>query len=253
MAVYEFYFSPTGGTKKVSDFLSGKLDNDVVSVDLVDNKTNLNNFSFAENDIAIIAVPSYGGRVPSIAANRLSVINGKGMLAVLVCVYGNRAYEDTLIELKDIATQSGFRVVAAVAAVAEHSIARQYAKGRPDANDFKQLTEFAEQINKKISSQNIEEPAILGNHPYKKSGRIGIVPKPSKKCVNCGICAKECPVKAIDVKNSKIVNKNTCISCMRCISVCPHSARSINPAVLFIIGIVLKKSCSVRKDYELFL
>ena len=73
--------------------------------------------------MAVIAVPSYGGRVPGTAAGRLGAIRGNGARAVLVCVYGNRAYEDTLVELQDIAKQAGFRVTAAVAAVAEHSIA----------------------------------------------------------------------------------------------------------------------------------
>ena len=64
----------------------------------------------------------------------------------LVCVYGNRAYEDTLVEMEDAANHCGFQVVAAIAAVAEHSILSQYASNRPDASDEKQLVNFADQI-----------------------------------------------------------------------------------------------------------
>ncbi|MDE6280624.1 MAG: hypothetical protein K2M15_02335, partial [Oscillospiraceae bacterium] len=85
-----------------------------------------------DNDLAVIAIPSFGGRVPALAAQRLAKIHGNQARCVVMCVYGNRAYEDTLVELEDLARQSGFQVIAAVAAVAEHSIMHQYAAGRPD-------------------------------------------------------------------------------------------------------------------------
>ena len=69
------------------------------------------------------------------AVRRLKALNGQGARAVLACVYGNRAYEDTLVEREDAARETGFRVIAAMAAVAEHSIARQFASGRPDEQD----------------------------------------------------------------------------------------------------------------------
>ncbi|MER8252765.1 ferredoxin, partial [Acinetobacter baumannii] len=81
-----------------------------------------------------------------------------GGRAILVCVYGNRAYEDTLVELQDITKQAGFRVIAAVSAIAEHSIVRQVAAGRPDKQDVHKLLEFAKEIQKKVSSGDTMEP-----------------------------------------------------------------------------------------------
>ena len=127
--------------------------------DLTDSKTDFSGISLKEEDAALIAVPSYGGRVPETAVKRLSQIKGNGAKAILVCVYGNRAYEDTLAELEDTAKAAGFRITAAVAAVAEHSIARQFAAGRPDSQDQAQLTEFAGKIRKKLSSGDTAEPA----------------------------------------------------------------------------------------------
>lgn len=146
MKLYNIVFSPTGGTKKVADCLTGALEGDVTTVDLTDSKQDLNAVSLTKEDAAVISVPSYGGRVPAVAAERLGVVHGNGARAILVCVYGNRAYEDTLVELEDAAKQAGFQVIAAVAAIAEHSIARQFAAGRPDAQDIAQLSAFAEQI-----------------------------------------------------------------------------------------------------------
>ena len=74
-----------------------------ISVDLTDSRTDFDKISLTQDDLAVIAVPSYGGRVPTPAAERLAALHGNGARAVLVCVYGNRAYEDTLVELEDTA------------------------------------------------------------------------------------------------------------------------------------------------------
>ena len=253
MKLYNILFSPTGGTKKVADCLISALEGDVITVDLTDSKQDFHAVSLTNEDSAVISVPSYGGRVPAVAVERLTALNGQGARAVLVCVYGNRAYEDTLVELEDTAKRAGFQVIAAVAAIAEHSIARQFAAGRPDAQDAKQLTDFAQQIQNKLSTGASTAPALPGNRPYKKAGSIGMVPKPTKDCTRCGACAAKCPVQAIDKENPKKVDEKACISCMRCISVCPQAARKVNPVMLSAAGLMLKKVCSERKEGELFL
>lgn len=253
MKLYDIVFSPTGGTKKVADGLTGALEGDITTVDLTDSKQDFDAVSLTKEDVAVIAVPSYGGRVPAVAAERLGVVHGNGARAILVCVYGNRAYEDTLVELEDAAKRAGFQVIAAVAAIAEHSIARQFAAGRPDALDAAQLSDFAKQIQHKLSGADSSEPAIPGNRPYKKSGGVGMVPKATKECTNCGICAEKCPVQAIDRENPKKVNEKACISCMRCIAICPQGARKLNPVMLSAASLMLKKVCSERKKCELFL
>ncbi len=253
MKIYEITFSPTGGTKKVVDSLANELGRDITSVDLSDSNEDLHEFSLKNEDIAIIAVPSYSGRVPATAAERISRIQGNGAKAIIICVYGNRAYEDTLVELQDIVQKNGFSVVAAVAAIAEHSIAHKYAKDRPDKDDNRLLKEFAAKINEKLKKKDFSTPEIPGNRPYRKAGNAGIVPKPTKACTQCGLCASRCPVGAIDKNNPAKVNRKACISCMRCVSVCPHQARKINGLLLAIVNMMLKKACSIRKECELYI
>lgn len=253
MKLYDIVFSPTGGTKKVANYLIGALDGDVTTVDLTNINQDFDTVLLTPEDVAIISVPSYGGRVPAVAVERLGMVHGNGARAILVCVYGNRAYEDTLTELEDAANQADFQVIAAISAIAEHSIARQFASGRPDAQDAVQLSNFAKHIRHKLSVSDISKPAIPGNRPYKKSSGAGMVPKPTKECTNCGVCSTECPVGAIDKGNQKKVDEKACISCMRCIAVCPHGARKVNPVMLSAVNLMLKKACSERKECELFL
>lgn len=253
MNIYEITFSPTGGTKKVADFLAAELSREIKSIDLSDGNEDFRKFSLTNEDTAIVAVPSYSGRVPSAAAERIAKIQGNGAKAVLVCVYGNRAYEDTLVELQDIVQQAGFTVVSAIVAIAEHSIAHRYATNRPDKDDFGHLRAFAKQVGDKLKRNDFSTPAIPGNRPYRKAANAGIVPKATKACTQCGLCASRCPVGAIDKNHPAKVNKKACISCMRCVTICPHRARKVNGLLLAIANMMLKKACSVRKECELYL
>lgn len=252
MKVVEIFFSPTGGTKKVVEIVAEQLSETVLKADItVSDKACA--VEIGKEDLCVIGVPSFGGRVPTVAAERLSKLHANGAKAVLVCVYGNRAYEDTLVELEDLAKSCGFDIVGAIAAVAEHSIARTYAAGRPDLEDKKTLQDFAQKIKGKLLKGDVSVPNIPGNRPYKKGNGGGIVPKPDKNCTQCGICAANCPTGAIDIKNSSEVDKKKCISCMRCVSVCPNHARKVNKVMLFAVNAMLKKACSERKNCELFL
>lgn len=273
--LYDITFSPTGGTKKVSSILTNALEEafrtemiegetagaangetaqfELIHLDLIDDTQDLGAVQLRDEDVVVISVPCYGGRVPAVAVDRLSKLNGASARAVLICVYGNRAYDDALLELKDVVNQIGFRVIAAVTGVAEHSIARQFATGRPDGQDAAKLSDFANQIFHKLSVADVSEPTVPGNRPYKKAGRVGIVPKPTKDCNQCGKCAQECPMQAIDNDDPGNVDKQACISCMRCISVCPRSARKASPVMCFVAGRMLKKECSKRKEPELYL
>ena len=253
MSMFEIVFSPTGGTEKVSGLVTGALDGNIVTVDLTDSGLDFHGVSMAKGDVAVISVPSYAGRVPAVAVERLGMVRGNGARAVLVCVYGGRAFEDTLIELEDVAKRAGFRVVAAVSAIAEHSVARQFAAGRPDAQDVAQLSEFAQRIRQKLLDGAASEPSIPGNRPYKKAGGSGMVPKPTKECSSCGLCAQKCPVAAIDVHDPGHTDKDKCISCMRCVSICPKSARKVSSVMLTAAEMALKKVCSDRKTGELYI
>ena len=248
MNVVEIIFSPTGGTEKVSHILGEQLGENTVKIDLSDAKTDFTKCEIAPEDMVFVAMPSFGGRAPAVAIERLKRIAGNGARCTLVCVYGNRAYEDTLVEMEDAAKECGFRVIAAVAAVAEHSILPQYATGRPDDADKKQLEQFADAI----ASGTEGAVSIPGNRPYKKSGGAGLVPKPTKDCVKCGLCATKCPVQAIDPASFAADSKK-CIGCMRCFKQCPGRARKVNGLVVSIAGMAIKKACSVRKENELYL
>lgn len=248
MNTVEIIFSPTGGTEKVADIIGRSWSESPTKIDLSDPKADFSQCVINKDDNVLIAMPSFVGRAPAAAIERLKKIPGNGAKCTLVCVYGNRAYEDTLAEMEDAAKKCGFVVAAAVAAVAQHSIISQYAAGRPDSADEKQLEQFAQQIAGKTGIA----ASVPGNRPYKKAGAGGLVPKPTKECIKCGICANSCPVQAIEPVKFTADSKE-CISCMRCVKKCSKNARKVNGAMVSVAALAIKKACSVRKENELFL
>ncbi len=147
----------------------------------IDNKTPLENIdftlpkvrnkqiSFTEDDVVLVGVPVYAGRVPNVLLKYLNSIKGNGAIAVAVVVYGNRNYDDALIELKDILQSRDFKVIAGAAFIGEHSFSKKLAQNRPDEKDMGIIKCFADKIYVKLSTENNYDDVIVkGNKPYRQ-------------------------------------------------------------------------------------
>lgn len=254
MKIHVLCFSPTGGTQKVADALAKTLGEAGKALDLTRRDVDFGAFPIAPGDVCVLAVPSFGGRVPAAALERLRAVRGNNARAVLAVAYGNRAYDDTLMELREAAKASGFRPVAAVAAVTEHSIIREYGAGRTDERDLAQLAAFGRQIAAALADGGaLPEVAVPGKVPEKAPAALPMNPKAGRGCNRCGACASSCPVGAIPAQDPARTDGGRCISCMRCVAVCPQKARGLNPALRLGAQQMLKKACAEPKQNELFL
>ena len=138
-----YYFSPTGGTKKVSSIFADAMEKEVIWHDLGSKEPMMEK---PEGEMTVVASPVFGGRIPSVVREKIEKFSGTGKKAVTIAVYGNRAYEDALLEMNDILTKCGFTVIASGAFVAQHSMAPEVGAGRPDGEDEKEIHKFAETV-----------------------------------------------------------------------------------------------------------
>lgn len=161
---YCVYFSPTGTTERMVKYAGERL-GCTENIDLC--RTDLPHYSMGREELCVVGVPSFGGRVPLTAAERLQRLRGDRTPALLIVAYGGRAYEDTLRELKDTLETRGFWCLGAAAMVTEHSIAREIEAGRPSAADYRELARFLTEAKDRLRGEPISV-RVPGNDPYKE-------------------------------------------------------------------------------------
>ena len=253
--ICNIFFSPTDSTKAVLNFLHKDCALKVEDVDLTPFDSENLTREFASEDLVYIAVPSYAGRVPSTFVSRLKYITANNTPAVLIVTFGNRAYEDTLLELKDLAISCGFKVIAGACIVTQHSIIPEFGANRPDEKDKAELQVFVKAVNKKIKAFDLDgfaEIKVAGNYPYKNVNPVSLAPEFNQSaCIGCGICKLSCPTNAIDEEFNCV--KEKCISCLRCIKVCPMNCRYVDSSLLEKLKAHLKPLCQTRKSNEFFI
>lgn len=251
------YFSPTGTTRKAIMEVARSIDLRSVSHDFSVYKEKKPVLKFAENDFVLFGIPVYGGRVPALFAEYLQNVTGKNTPAALIATYGCREYEDSLIELKDLVENNGFKVIGAAAFPTEHSIVQTIGARRPSKADMKVIAEYGVNLNRRLRKEdnltniNIQVP---GNRPYKKYSKNALFPKADiNSCTECKACAKACPAGAISIKDPKTTDHKKCIGCLKCVRICKQNARAVNSLKYRIAEGKLKKVCQSGKAADIFL
>ena len=256
------YFSPTQTTKKVIEAIAETIESARVEhVDLTPPAALTRKPMEVHDELALIGSPVYAGRLPVDMIARLRRLKGNNTPAAIVVVYGNRAYEDALRELRDLALEIGFRPVAGGAFIAEHSYstaAVPVAAGRPDGDDLMRAREFGKTINEKMSSLTTDGGTlplqVPGNFPYKeRAGLVNVAPVTDHTvCTRCEKCIPVCPTAAITLQDTVTTDPGMCIRCCACIKICPEGARSMEDPRIKQVAENLSRNCRARKEPEIY-
>ena len=253
------YFSATGVTGKVVKEIAKNLAVDFTNYNITFPKSREKSIKFTDEDIVVIGVPVYAGRIPKLVSDYFEKVSGDNTLAIFVAVYGNREYEDALVELKDLFEAKGFIGVAACSFIGEHSYTSQVATGRPDEMDLEIAKDFTEKIKAKLdrtkSREELEFFFVKGNVPYRdRKDFPQMTPDTDDSCIDCEICAKFCPTGAISFQDFSDIDPTKCIACCSCIKRCPVDSKSMNNEFFNTIKEKLINSCKeTRKEPELFM
>ena len=249
------FFSPTGNTRKavveIADVIAHREGIAVREIDftLPGAREEVRKFEAGELVIFGTGTPVYAGRIPNkILPAVQTLFEGNGALAVPVVTFGNRSFDNALIELRIELEQHGFHTVAGAAFVAEHVFSNKLAAGRPDEKDLELIRRFAGDVAEKIKGleegpldgmAEIPAPAAVKGiepvpayyRPLQEDGSpanfLKAKPKTSDSCNDCGICARVCPMGSISPEDYRTVT-GICIKCQACFlmtrSCCPTRA-----------------------------
>lgn len=245
---YIVSFSPTGKSFNAMRKLGELLGRDFKEIDLCSLKEREKKTEFKSDDFVIIGSPVYGGRIPPVEGLFLNIF-GENTPCVVCSCFGNRDYDDALLELKNKVELQGFKCIGACALVIPHVYSKVLGKDRPDEKDIEEMKGFAEKINEKLRTGDLSEITVKGNFPYKEWKMNGNVPVPDENCIKCGKCAAVCPVGAISNTDFRDDEK-LCIRCTKCLYVCPISCRKMDFSA---VTKRLEENFSRRKDNEYFI
>ena len=255
--IHSVYFSATYTTRSVVREMAQAIGCSVVEHDVTCALPQAVTTVGGDGQLLLAAAPVYAGRIPGRMAEALRMFRGCGTPAIVVCVYGNRDYDDALVELQDCVEAQGFRAVAAGAFIGRHCIFPAVAAGRPDAADLHAAAAFARRCASLLAGvsdvSSLPRLNVKGNRPYKQGGASTFCPTgDASLCTKCLTCVRLCPAKAISEAAPCATDSARCIACGRCVVVCPHGARMFRGDAYAAFRTKFTAAFSARKEPETF-
>lgn len=261
------YFSPTKTTKTVCTTIAQELSH-TLGIPWKERSFTLPQerqepLTFTPDTLVIFGIPVYAGRMPNFLLSYVRQTQGNGAMGIPIVVYGNRNYDDALIELRDLMEASRIHTVAAAAFIGEHSFSYTLGQGRPDTQDLNNARAFAQTAASSITNNRYTTPVhVKGNIPYrpymvpqKKDGKhqtiSKVFPKVSEDCTNCGLCVTVCPLGAIAPDYHSYTH--FCVKCCACVKSCPVGARYFDDETYLFHKKQLEETFSRRAEPEKFI
>ena len=247
--IHSVYFSATYTTRKVVREIARVIGCETVEHDVTCGLPTAMTLVEGGGQLLVAAAPVYAGRIPRRMAEALRMFRANGVPAIVVCVYGNRDYDDALVELQDCVESQGFKAVAAAAFIGRHCIFPAVATDRPDDADMQKAGDFARRCASLLATatDTASLPAlkVKGNRPYKQGGASTFSPTGP-----AGV--RRGPASALSEADPCATDASKCMACGRCVVVCPHGARMFRGDAYAAFGTKFVAAFSARKEPETF-
>ncbi len=219
-----YYFSGTGNSKWVAEQLASK------TSDVAENMIGQATIPSIDNQAIGLVFPIHAWGVPEPVMDFVKQLSGKPEFAFGVCTYGGEAGL-AMERLSDsFPLDSAYSIIMPNNYVMGSELESREKIASKIADARAKLDQIAEQI---IAKQPVFD-VYTGNFPWIKSSLFNMGfnvaarrTSPffvTDKCISCGQCARDCPVKTITMIDGRPQWGKECYQCTACINLCPTKA-----------------------------
>lgn len=227
------YFSATGNTKHVVDEIKLK-DETIISIEEA-TKSSTYQFQLSESRLGIVT-PTYDFVLPNIVEEflqKLEIHFGNKPYTFYVGTYGTTtgaasAIADAIMKPKGLALDAKFDIRMPDTWTVLFDLSDKERVAESIAKAETEIDELKKQLSAKVTGKHMGPTApictgaigkLIYDNKVRKTKKLSV----SETCSGCGLCAKKCPVQAIEMRGKRPAwVKRECAMCLGCLHRCPN-------------------------------
>lgn len=220
------YFSATGNSKYVAERIAGAVGSETFPI------TDFDCSAPVSGDIVGIVVPTYFWGLPSIVVDfleKLRIGDCRYLFFVATCGTTPGATAKMAEDILGHRFDAAFSVAMPDTWTPTFDLSdKEKVKKQLEAGNARtEKVAAAIKERKKGTFMRFAAPKIIGSFAYSfyGKGRRTSTLSVGDNCIGCGLCAKKCPVQAIEMREERPVwVKEQCTMCLGCLHRCPKFA-----------------------------
>lgn len=231
-----FYFSATGNSSYVAKQIAKENERLIFIPEAIDN--NMYEYDVEEDETVGVISPTYNWTVPSVVSmflEKLKLNTVKKPYMYYVGTFGTTTgaaatMADHYIKENGYSFDAKFDVKMPDTWTVTYDLSNKERVNKINQKADEQIVELKKNMENKVTGKHmhITTPyiaGVIGKEIYDKKTRNTSNLSVEDTCIGCGLCARKCPVHAIEIQDKHPVwVKEQCTMCLGCLHRCPKFA-----------------------------